>query len=144
MRQAGEVVHAEVLRSSDGRSKGCGLVRYSNAAEAKTAIETLTDTDLAGRPIIVREDREENKYKSGASVFVGNLPWTTSWQNLKDFLRDYGSILHVEIMTDPTGRSKGAAIVRFAEPADAQKAIDELNGTDFEGRPLILRPDRNA
>ena len=42
----------------DGRSKGCGIVQYASAKEAKIAIRRLTDTELDGRPIFVREDRE--------------------------------------------------------------------------------------
>lgn len=58
MRQAGEVVHAEVISESNGRSKGCGIVEFATIEEAQEAITSLTDTELKGRPIFVREDRE--------------------------------------------------------------------------------------
>jgi RNA recognition motif-containing protein len=63
-RQAGEVVHADVMMA-DGRSKGCGIVAFATPAEAANAIATLTETELDGRNIFVREDREET---------VGGLP----------------------------------------------------------------------
>jgi RNA recognition motif-containing protein len=47
-----------VLEEAGGRSKGCGLVEYSTPDEAQHAIETLNDTELSGRKIFVREDRE--------------------------------------------------------------------------------------
>jgi RNA recognition motif-containing protein len=92
MRQAGEVLHAEVICESNGRSKGCGIVEFSTPEEAQKAITTLTDSELLGRLIFVREDRETS---SGAatgsqghrsdnnSVYVWNLSYDTSWQDLK-------------------------------------------------------------
>jgi RNA recognition motif-containing protein len=59
MRQAGEVAHADVLTFPDGRSKGCGLVTFETAGQAKAATRDLTDSELNGRLIFVREDREE-------------------------------------------------------------------------------------
>ena len=56
-RQAGEVVHADVMQH-DGRSKGCGIVAFATAQEAANAIATLGETELDGRTIFVREDRE--------------------------------------------------------------------------------------
>lgn len=53
---AGPVVTALVLkRGGDGRSKGCGLVTYASAAAAAKAIEQLTESELEGRKILVRE-----------------------------------------------------------------------------------------
>lgn len=46
------------MRDASGRSKGCGIVEYRTAMEAQTAINTLLDTELKGRLIFVREDRE--------------------------------------------------------------------------------------
>ena len=57
-REAGNVVHAKVMESG-GRSKGCGIVEYSTAEEAAQAILTLHDRMLGGRPVCVREDRED-------------------------------------------------------------------------------------
>lgn len=61
-----QVVRADVMRDASGRSKGCGIVEYRTAMEAQTAINTLLDTELKGRLIFVREDREA----AGASVRV--------------------------------------------------------------------------
>eukprot|EP00003_Mantamonas_plastica_P002935 TRINITY_DN1234_c0_g4_i2.p2 TRINITY_DN1234_c0_g4~~TRINITY_DN1234_c0_g4_i2.p2 ORF type:complete len:147 (-),score=13.22 TRINITY_DN1234_c0_g4_i2:71-511(-) len=54
MSQAGEVVSAIVLRMGS-RSKGCGLVEYASAEDAENAQKTLTETELEGRNIFVRE-----------------------------------------------------------------------------------------
>ncbi|KAF9111983.1 hypothetical protein BGX27_004164 [Mortierella sp. AM989] len=60
MREIGPVAHADVLLSSDGRSKGCGVVEFHNAEDAKEAIRKLNDIVLMGRPVFVREDRESD------------------------------------------------------------------------------------
>jgi hypothetical protein len=157
MKAAGEVIYCDIMPEPGNASlsKGCGLVEYSSAEEAQTAIDTLTETELNGRNIFVREDRETmsianathgglqrgrgrgrgrsydddddddgggyggrsgggrggggggrgsgvvirtgggNQLKlsskgggggggGGSQIFIGNLPWTTTWQNLKD------------------------------------------------------------
>ena len=52
---AGDVKHAEVFADFNGRSKGCGIVEYSNPEDAQRAIAELNDTELEGRKIFVRE-----------------------------------------------------------------------------------------
>jgi RNA recognition motif-containing protein len=107
-----EVTRANVLASPDGRSKGCGIVEFSSAEGAQRAILTLNDTELMGRQIFVREDREGSSgggyytqqqggggggggrgggFVSGAEhqsrrVYVGNLSWDVAWQDLKDHM----------------------------------------------------------
>jgi RNA recognition motif-containing protein len=82
MRQAGEVLHAEVIMELNGRSKGCGIVEFATDEAAQEAIKTLTDTELKGRMIFVREDRDGGQgggHPGGAgrqqntSVYVWNL-----------------------------------------------------------------------
>ena len=77
---AGSVVHADVMMEPDGRSKGCGIVQFASAREAAHAIATLNDTELNGRQIFLREDREAAKVSGAANVYVGNLSWNVTWQ----------------------------------------------------------------
>mmetsp|Transcript_50779 Transcript_50779/g.84160 ORF Transcript_50779/g.84160 Transcript_50779/m.84160 type:complete len:211 (+) Transcript_50779:39-671(+) len=57
MRSAGDVVRADIAAGDDGRSRGYGIVEFSNAKGVRKAIATLHETELEGRQIIVREDR---------------------------------------------------------------------------------------
>jgi hypothetical protein len=93
-RAAGEVSHADVMMEHDGRSKGCGIVSFVSARDAGNAIASLHDSELQGRKIFVREDREATapgggkgkgggQGTGGCQVYVGNLPWETNWMNLK-------------------------------------------------------------
>ncbi|PHJ14804.1 rna recognition motif-containing protein, partial [Cystoisospora suis] len=65
MKQAGEVVRADVFEDFQGRSKGCGIVEYAKVEDAQKAIKELTDTELFDRLIFVREDREDGQKFSG-------------------------------------------------------------------------------
>ena len=52
------VTHADIMPEANGRSKGCAIVEYATVRDAQRAIAELNDTDLMGRLIFVREDRE--------------------------------------------------------------------------------------
>lgn len=158
MRSEGDVVFAEVMSEHDGRSKGCGIVEYATAEEAQNAITNLTDTELKGRMIFVREDRETagggggsggggggtggNTSRQSSSVYVGNLAFETSWQDLKDHMRGAGNVDQANILTGDDGRSKGCGIVLYQKPQDAQRAIRELHNSELHGRPILVREDR--
>jgi len=80
----------------------------------------------------------------GRQVFVGNLPYTTSWQDLKDKFRQVGNIIRADILLDTTGRSKGQGTVLFESSHEAQKAIRLLDNTDFGGRIITVHEDKFA
>jgi RNA recognition motif-containing protein len=158
-KSVGHVTHADVmLEPGSTRSKGCGLVTFANAKDAQTAIATLHDTELNGRLIFVREDRESSPGTAnlhgrgsggvasgaggeGCKVFVGNLPFDTTWANLKDLFREAGTVLHADVATGPDGSSKGYGTVLLGTTRDAAKAIQLFNESEFGGRTLEVRPD---
>jgi len=155
MREAGEVTRADVMTGPDGRSKGCGIVEYATEEDAKKAVSTLNDTELNGRQIFVREDREERGSRSGnrfssdetaqsRRVYVGNLSWEVAWQDLKDHMRDAGEVSHAEVITEANGRSKGCGIVEYATSEEAQEAISTLTDTELKGRMIFVREDRET
>jgi len=67
-------------------------------------------------------------------IFVGNLSFRTSWQNLKDHMKTVGKVGRVNIFEDRNGRSKGCGVVEFDSKEDADKAIKELNESTLDGR----------
>jgi len=152
MRASGEVLHAEVICESNGRSKGCGIVEFATAEEAQEAITTLTDSELKGRMIFVREDRETSsgpaagfqaQRSDNCSVYVWNLSYETSWQDLKDHMRKAGNVDQATILNDNQGNSIGCAIVVYQRPQEAARAIRELQNSELNGRNMYLREDRN-
>ncbi len=74
-------------------------------------------------------------------VFVGNLPYSTTNESLKEFFEKAGEVTEVKIIKDrESGRSKGFGFVTFETEEAAVKAVESLNDAEFEGRKL--RVDR--
>lgn len=78
-------------------------------------------------------------------LYVGNLDWGMSEEDLKEVFSQFGAIEEAVIITDrATGRSKGFGFVTFANDGDADNAM-QLNGQDVNGRKVtvsVARPPR--
>src|SRR2546430_4308808 len=75
-------------------------------------------------------------------IFVGNLSFQTSENDLNNLFAQFGAVESVSIITDrDTGRSKGFGFVSMGDD-DAEKAIESLNGKDFGGRALTVNEAR--
>ncbi|KAK4498461.1 hypothetical protein PRZ48_011119 [Zasmidium cellare] len=77
-------------------------------------------------------------------IFVSNLPFQVGWQDLKDLFRQAGNVLRADVHIAPDGNPKGSGIVAFETPEDAQNAIQNFHGYDWQGRILEVREDRYA
>eukprot|EP00761_Pharyngomonas_kirbyi_P011535 gb/GECH01011560.1/.p1 GENE.gb/GECH01011560.1/~~gb/GECH01011560.1/.p1 ORF type:complete len:199 (+),score=54.27 gb/GECH01011560.1/:1-597(+) len=75
-------------------------------------------------------------------VFVGNLAWRTTWQDLKDHMRQAGPVAYASVLREKSGRSKGCGIVEYETVEDAEKAVRELNDSLLQGRLIFIREDR--
>jgi cold-inducible RNA-binding protein len=77
-------------------------------------------------------------------LFVGNLSFNTTENDLQDAFAAHGTVLEANLMVDKmSGRPRGFAFVTMSSPEEAQKAIDALNGKELDGRALtvnIARP----
>ncbi|MCX5662595.1 MAG: RNA-binding protein [Planctomycetota bacterium] len=77
------------------------------------------------------------------NIYVGNLPYGTTDQELQDLFSQFGAISKVSIITDrETGRSKGFGFVEMADEAEGRQAIEALNGQQFGGRALTVNEAR--
>ncbi len=73
------------------------------------------------------------------NVYVGNLPHSTTEDELRNLFQAHGAIEKVSMVTDrETGRSRGFAFVEMTDAGEAEKAIAALNGTDLGGRTLTV------
>ena len=79
-----------------------------------------------------------------AKLFVGNLSFNITENDLQDAFAAHGTVIEANLMMDrATGRPRGFGFVTMSSPEDAQKAIDALNGKELGGRALtvnIARP----
>lgn len=81
---------------------------------------------------------------AGRQIYVHNLPFETAWQDLKDIFRRVGNVIRADVLYHPDGTPKGAGIVVFESPADARRAVAELENADFGGRPMFVQEDKFA
>lgn len=91
-----------------------------------------------------RGDYEEEVIEISTNrLYVHNLSWRVSWQDLKDHFRQAGEVIHTKILTEgPGGRSKGCGIVEMDTVDSAANAVEMLNDTELQGRNILIREDR--
>jgi RNA recognition motif-containing protein len=76
-------------------------------------------------------------------LFVGNLSFNTTENDLQDAFAAHGVVAEANLMTDrATGRPRGFAFVTMGSPEEAQKAIDAMNGATLDGRNLTVNEAR--
>ena len=78
-----------------------------------------------------------------AKLFVGSLAWATTGDSLRAAFEKAGKVREANIVMDKaTGRSRGFGFVEMESDDDAKKAIDQLNGTDLDGRKIFVSEAR--
>ncbi|MDD2246076.1 MAG: RNA-binding protein [Proteiniphilum sp.] len=83
------------------------------------------------------------------NIYVSNLSYDTTTESLQELFAEYGEISSANIIRDRiSGQSRGFGFVEMPNDDNAQKAIDELNNSDFEGKTITVnkarpRPERN-
>ena len=73
------------------------------------------------------------------NIFVGSLPFKLQEADLREIFEEHGEVSSAKIITDKfSGRSKGFGFVEMPNDAEAQAAIDELNGAEVDGRAIVV------
>ena len=73
----------------------------------------------------------------GRKLYVGNLPYSATEEALSEKFAEFGAVESAKLIIDrDTGRSKGFGFVEMGSDAEAQAAIDGLDGQDYDGRPM--------
>ncbi len=76
-------------------------------------------------------------------LFVGNIPWSVSSDQLREIFSEVGEIEEAVVITDRmSGRSKGFGFVTFVTEEDAQAAIEKFHEYEYEGRNLTVNVAR--
>ena len=75
------------------------------------------------------------------NIYVGNISWGLNDQDLENIFAEYGTVTSAKIITDRmTNRSRGFGFVEMSDGAEA--AIEALNGTEVDGRELVVNESR--
>ena len=79
----------------------------------------------------------------GNKLYVGNLAYSVRDESLQSAFSQFGTVTSAKVMMDrETGRSKGFGFVEMANDAEAQAAVNGMNGQALEGRPLVVNEAR--
>ena len=79
----------------------------------------------------------------GRKLYVGNLPYSATESSVTEKFAGSGTVESCKLISDrDTGRSKGFGFVEMATDAEAQAAIENLDGTDYDGRPMRVNEAR--
>ena len=76
-------------------------------------------------------------------LFVGNLSWGVNSDQLRELFEQFGTVSDAVVLEErDTGRSRGFGFVTFDDDAAAEKAIEELHGSDLDGRDMVVNEAR--
>ena len=74
------------------------------------------------------------------NMYIGNLSYNVREADLREVMEEYGTVESVKLIVDRDTRiSKGFAFIEMPETSEAKRAIEELNGATYEGRPMVVK-----
>ncbi|KAI0032819.1 hypothetical protein K488DRAFT_49015 [Vararia minispora EC-137] len=153
----------EVTKIFDGYGKivdckvmtGFGFVEFDSSRDAEDAVQQFNGKSFMGQNIVVEfakesrprrdpylDDRARARRPPGIRVVVTGISRDTSWQDLKDFGREAGSVSFADIDRDLPGQG----VLEYLVRDDAERAVKELDGKDLRGQPVRVQmgDDRGA
>ncbi|XP_049457859.1 polyadenylate-binding protein 1A-like isoform X2 [Epinephelus fuscoguttatus] len=141
----GNILSCKVVCDENG-SKGYGFVHFETQEAAERAIEKMNGMLLNDRKVFVgrfksRKEREAElgaRAKEFTNVYVKNFGEDMDDEKLREVFSKYGNAMSIRVMTDDTGKSRGFGFVSFERHEDAQKAVDEMNGKEFNGKLIYV------
>ncbi|KAL0059990.1 hypothetical protein AAF712_013226 [Marasmius tenuissimus] len=146
---AGRIVDCRVMT-------GFGFIEFENSKDAEDAVQNFNGKSFMGSSLVVQfakegrprrehyEDRREYNARArrppGVRIVVSGLSRDTSWQDLKDFGRDAGSVSFADIDRDVPGQG----VLEYPSREDAERAVRQLDSTDLRGRPVRVTIDEST
>merc|ERR1719512_249613 len=142
----GNILSCKVAQDADGNSKGYEFVHFETEEAAMNAIQKVNGMLLNDKKVFVgrfvpRKEREKElgeKAKKFTNVYVKNFGEEMNEEKLNDMFGKYGKITSFKIMAEDGGRNKGFGFVSFEDSESAEKAVDDLNGTEMNGKTLYV------
>lgn len=145
----GNILSCKVAQDEEGKSRGYGFVHFETEEAAENAIAKVNGMLLNDKQVFVgrfvpRKEREKilgERAKKFTNVFVKNFDEEIKEdEQLRDMFKDFGTILSAKVARDDSeaGKGKGFGFVAFETAEAAEKAVQEMNGKEINGRPLYV------
>ncbi|KNE66052.1 hypothetical protein AMAG_19329 [Allomyces macrogynus ATCC 38327] len=139
----GKILSCKVA-TRDGQSLGYGFVHYETKEAADAAIQAVNGMLLNDKAVYVghhvpKKQREAEMAVQRAkftNLYVKNLPEDMTEDAFTNMFAEFGPVLSAVIQRDDEGKSKGFGFVNYGEHEAAQKAVEELNEKEIDGKPL--------
>lgn len=140
----GKIVDCRVM-------SGFGFVEFESSRDAEEIVNNFNGKAFLGQNIIVefaKENRRRDNYDdrgpplrsrrpAGFRVIVSGLSRDTSWQDLKDFAREAGSVSFADVERDAPNQG----VIEYVSQSDAENAVRTLDGRDLRGAPVRVTAD---
>ncbi|KAG9128517.1 hypothetical protein FRC07_005884 [Ceratobasidium sp. 392] len=140
----GKIVDCRVM-------SGFGFVEFENTRDAEEIVNNFNGKAFLGQNIIVefaKENRRRDNFEdrrppprsrrpAGFRVIVSGLSRDTSWQDLKDFAREAGSVSFADVDRDAPNQG----VIEYVSQSDAENAVRILDGRDLRGAPVRVAAD---
>jgi len=141
----GNILSCKVVCDENG-SKGYGFVHFETQEAAERAIEKMNGMLLNDRKVFVgrfksRKEREAElgaRAKEFTNVYIKNFGDDMDDEKLRELFGKYGNAMSIRVMTDDSGKSRGFGFVSFERHEDAQKAVDDMNGKEMNGKLIYV------
>ncbi|XP_026139184.1 polyadenylate-binding protein 1-like [Carassius auratus] len=141
----GNILSCKVVCDENG-SKGYGFVHFETHEAAERAIEKMNGMLLNDRKVFVGrfKSRKEREAEMGArakeftNVYIKNFGEDMEDEKLREIFSKFGPALSIRVMTDDGGKSRGFGFVSFERHEDAQRAVDEMNGKELNGKQVYV------
>uniref|UniRef100_A0A674CH68 Polyadenylate-binding protein n=1 Tax=Salmo trutta TaxID=8032 RepID=A0A674CH68_SALTR len=138
----GNILSCKVVCDENG-SKGYGFVHFETQEAAERAIEKMNGMLLNDRKVFVgrfksRKEREAElgaRAKEFTNVYIKNFGEDMDDEKLREI---FSKSMSIRVMTDDSGKSRGFGFVSFERHEDAQKAVDEMNGKELNGKLIYV------
>jgi len=146
----GDVEESKIVTDKNtGKSRGFGFLKFYEKRAAYNAMKDADNIIVDGRSLQIRYSNDKSSQMKGGNnsakkgpmsefgVFVGNISYKCTDNDLKKFFKDCGKVVDVRIAKKPDGKLKGFAHVDFETKEGMEKAV-EKNGKELLGRPLKI------
>jgi polyadenylate-binding protein len=129
-----------VLDKNTSKPRGYGYLTFYTQEEADRCISEMNNQVLDGQAIRLSHQiqRGQEKYDEKANILIKNIDKEVTQQELFSAFAKFGNIISCKLESYPDGTSRGFAYVQYEKVEDADKAIDQMNGTELKGQKLAV------